>query len=68
MRVVLLSHLSHCHRRAFCLYLDDGPDPNWYFLKLEMDAPQGNTVIVCQPRYACVAVPLLTQKDDRPAL
>jgi hypothetical protein len=50
-----------------CTYDDDGPDPNWHFLKLEMDAPQGNTVIVCQPRYACLAV-LLTQKDDRPAL
>ena len=34
-----------------CTY-DDGPDPNWHFLKLEMDAPQKNTVVVCHA-YGC---------------
>ena len=34
-----------------CTY-DDGPDPNWHFLKLEMDAPQGNKVVVCHA-YGC---------------
>lgn len=36
---------------AACTY-DDGPDPNWHFLKLEMDAPQGNEVVVCHA-YGC---------------
>jgi len=36
---------------AGCTY-DDGPDPNWHFLKLEMDAPQGNKVVVCHA-YGC---------------
>jgi hypothetical protein len=31
---------------AACTY-DDGPDPTKHFLKLEMDAPQGNEVVVC---------------------
>jgi hypothetical protein len=36
---------------AACTY-DDGPDPNWHFLKLQMDAPQGSTVVVCHA-YGC---------------
>ena len=29
---------------AGCTY-DDGPDPNWHFFKMQMDAPQGNKVV-----------------------
>ena len=36
---------------AACTY-DDGPDPTKHFLKLEMDAPQGNEVVVCHA-YGC---------------
>ena len=36
---------------AACTY-DDGPDPNWHFFKMQMDAPKGNTVVVCHA-YGC---------------
>jgi hypothetical protein len=36
---------------AGCTY-DDGPDPNWHFFKMQMDAPQGNKVVVCHA-YGC---------------
>src|SRR5215471_275720 len=36
---------------AACTY-DDGPDPNWHFFKMQMDAPQGNKVVVCHA-YGC---------------
>jgi len=40
-----------CVSVAACTY-DDGPDPNWRFVKMEMDAPQGNRVVVCHA-YGC---------------
>jgi hypothetical protein len=36
---------------AACTY-DEGPDPSKYYLRLDMDAPQNNTVVVCHA-YGC---------------
>jgi hypothetical protein len=36
---------------AACTY-DDGPDPNWHFFKMQMDAPKGNTVVCVTPTGA----------------